>query len=176
MKKNHSLEFEKVYLENFKYVYNYIYMTILHKETAEDICSKAFLNAYTHFDSYNPSLASARVWLCRIAKNCLLDHMKSKFVSTTDFPEELPEVATQDSDPISRRAVNQELERLFAMLSEEDRQIISMRFYLDMQIKEIAEVMKSSPNTLSHRITRILDKLRKAEEKSGNSLSDFLDS
>ncbi len=50
------------------------------KETAEDLCSQAFLNALTHYDSYYSSKASVKTWLCTIARNLITNHMTSAAV------------------------------------------------------------------------------------------------
>ena len=81
-----SKSFEQVYSENFSYIYNYIYMRVLHKETAEDLCSQTFLNAYTHFDSYDPAKAGVRTWLCTIARNLTTNYMTSSSVRLSEAP------------------------------------------------------------------------------------------
>ena len=178
MDKDLRSQFETVYRENFKYIYNYIYMRVLHRETAEDLCSKAFLNACAHFDSFElkkEGMAGVRNWLCRIARNCVIDHIRSKANTSTVLTDELPEIPATEDDQLSKRAINEELKRLLSMISDDEREIISMRFYLEMKVKNISEILGITENAASHRIVRTLEKLRKIEERSGNRFSDFIE-
>ena len=47
-------DFEKFYMDNFSYIYNFIYMKVLNVHIAEDICSTTFLKAFEKFDEYDP--------------------------------------------------------------------------------------------------------------------------
>ncbi|MCR4744226.1 MAG: RNA polymerase sigma factor [Lachnospiraceae bacterium] len=173
-KKDKNTEFEKIYAENFSYVYNYIYMNVLQKETTEDLCSKVFLKAYQNWDTYDSGIAGARTWLCVIARNIMIDNARSSFnkrVQVTDTP---PEVAVTDKYEGIDDRVESEVERLLSKLSEEDRSFLSMRYAGGFRVKEIAEILNITENAASHRLARILEKCRKFEEDEGNKLSDFL--
>ena len=50
--------FEEVYEQNFKYVYNVVYMRVMHKETAEDITGDVFVKAWKNYERYDPEIAS----------------------------------------------------------------------------------------------------------------------
>lgn len=166
--------FERIYTGNFSYVYNFIYMKVLQKETAEEICSDVFLRAYKAIESYDPEIAGERTWLCTIARNLLINYYKRKASDKAEPVEELPEVPVEDDYSVTRQAANREVERLFALLNDEERELLSMRFGMELSVKEIAAVKGVSQNAMTHRIVRILEKLKKIEEKDGHSLSDFI--
>ena len=165
--------FEKMYQEHFSYVYNYIYMRVLHKETAEEICSDVFFKAYRSIESYNPEIAGERTWLCAIARNSVVNHLRSSEVRNTSLTDEVPEVPVEDDYGIEKQSVNREVERLLGFLSEEERELLSLRYAMDVPVKELAEMKGVSQNAMTHRLIRILEKLRKQEEESGNKFSDF---
>ncbi len=174
MTEEQKAAFEKIYTEHFSYVYNFIYMKVLHKEVAEDICSKAFFNAFSHFESYDPAISGVRTWLCTIARNCLLDYYKSTSTNRLELTDDMPDVPVSDDYEIMKNPLNQEVGRLLSLLSSEEREILSLRFGMDLPVKEIAEMLGITQNACSHRLNRIIEKCRKIEEKAGNSLSDFL--
>ncbi len=176
MTREHTEDFEKVYMENFSYVYNFIYMKVLNTHTAEDICSTTFLKAYEKFESFDPSMSSVRTWLCVIARNTLIDHVKSGFVKNNQLTDEFPDVPVgEDTEElVMKKAVLKEVSRLLKELSDEEKDLISMRYALGLQVKEIAGILGISPNSCVHRISRILEKCRKMEEAAGNQLSDFV--
>ncbi len=165
--------FEAVYTANFSYIYNYIYMRVLHKEITEDLTSQTFLNAFKNIASYNSSLSSERTWLCRIAEHLVLDHMRSFAVKKTDlYGEDFPEIPVYDNIDIFKDDVNNEVARLLSGLESDERELLSLRFALDMPLSEIAEKLGISANAAGKRIQRILKKCRRSE--SSHDLSDFV--
>ena len=64
-----KLNFEEVYEQNFRYVYNVVYMRVMHRETAEDITSEVFVKAWKNYDRFDPEIATPVTWLCAIANN-----------------------------------------------------------------------------------------------------------
>ena len=89
-------DFEKFYMDNFSYIYNFIYMKVLNVHIAEDICSTTFLKAFEKFDEYDPSLAGERTWLCVIARNTVIDHAKSGYTKRTQLVDEYPDIPITD--------------------------------------------------------------------------------
>ena len=148
-------------------------MKVLHKETAEEICSDVFFKAYKNIEAYNSERAGERTWLCTIARNSVINYFKSSEVRRTELTDEMPEVPVEDDYSITRQSVNREVERLLGFLSEEEREILSLRFAMGLAVKEIAEMKGITQNAMTHRLMRILEKLRRLEEESGNSFSDF---
>ena len=169
-------DFEKFYMDNFSYIYNFIYMKVLNVHIAEDICSTTFLKAFEKFDEYDPSLAGERTWRCVIARNTVIDHAKSGYTKRTQLVDEYPDIPITDDtqEEVERRSLYEEVERLLGMLTEEERELISLRYGMGIQVKEIADMLGISPNSTTHRITRALEKCRKYEERSGNKLTDFI--
>ena len=163
-------DFEKIYAEKFSYVYNFIYMKVMHKELAEDITSQTFLNAFTHMDSYDPAKASVSTWLCRIARNLITDHYRSSEAKLTNPVDELPETAGEDEYDSLFDSVNQEAKYLLSRLTPEERELISLRYGMDMQVSDIAKMYGITLKAASKRIRRILEKCRKLEEGRDNVL------
>ncbi len=170
--KTDPLSFETVYNENFSYVYNFLYAHTLHKELSEDLTSQTFLNALSHFDSFNAEFSSVRTWLCRIAKNLLIDHYRAHPSGRSVPVDEMPEIPAEDEYEILKDPVNREVSRLLSLLTEEEKDMISLRYFMELSVSDIADMYGISLNAASKRIHRILDKCRGFEE--GRSLQDFI--
>ena len=150
-------------------------MRVVHKETAEDLTSQTFLNALSHYDSYDPKKAGIRTWLCTIARNLTTNHMTSSSVRlSAELDEEThPEAFVYEDDyEIFKDPANKEVARLLSMLTEEERQLISMRFGLDLDIKDIARELDITENAARKRLKKILVKCAAFEE--GRDLSEFI--
>ncbi len=167
--------FEKVYEENFQYIYNFIYMKVVHKETAEDLCSQAFLNAFSHYDSYDSSKASVKTWLCTIARNLVSNHMTSAAVRLSAPLNEEGEdafFAREDEYEVLKDPVNREAARLLSLLNEDDRELLSLRYGMEFSVSEIAKTYGITENAARKRIKKALT--RCAAFTEGRQLSDFL--
>ena len=167
--------FEQVYSEYFPYIYNFIYMRVVHKETAEDLCSQAFLNALTHYDSYDSSKASVKTWLCTIARNLITNHMTSAAVRLSaplDEDQESAAFSHEDEYEIFKDPANREAARLLSLLNEDDRELLSLRYGLDLSVSEIAETYGITENAVRKRVRKALVKCQSFTE--GSKPEDFL--
>ena len=159
--------FEDVYEEHFSYVYNMIYMHVLHKETAEDVTSEAFIKAYAAYDRFDPSLASERTWLCNIANRLLIDHYRAKERNKTDLAsDEILNVIPDENDEYEKLldTTNQEVYQLLNKLDEEERHLLILRYFMDAKNPEIAQELGISAKAVSERYRRLLVKCRKLME------------
>ncbi|MCR5650702.1 MAG: sigma-70 family RNA polymerase sigma factor [Lachnospiraceae bacterium] len=161
---NDRLTFEELYENYYDKVFNFVYMRILHREDAEDITEETFMKAMAAYERYDASKASYITWLCTIAKNSMLDNIrksrKGKIISfdgTWDIGEEDPELMRIEDDTERR------LYRIFEKLKPEERELLSMRYKMEMEYQEIGNVLGIEPRTAAKRIERLLKKCREIE-------------
>ena len=167
-------DFAQVYEDNFRYVYNVVYMRVMHREIAEDITGEVFTKAFSSYGRYDPSIASPATWLCAIANNEVKSYLRKASTSREIASDELPETETDDGEEerTSAWAVNREAERILSNLSNSERELLSLRLAADLSFKEVAEVLGINEKAATERYRRILKKCRKFTE--GKSLSDFV--
>ncbi len=167
-----KVSFEEVYSENFKYVYNFIYMKVLHKELAEDLTSETFTNAFNSYDRFDPSIASARTWLCSIALHAVGMQYRKASTQREISTDTLPETPTEDTMDVSAYAINREAERILSNLSDEERYLVALRLNAELSFKEIAQVLDTNEKAAAERYRRVIIKCRKFTE--GKSMDDFI--
>ena len=166
-------DFAEVYEQEYSYVYNYIYMQVMHRENTEDLVSDIFMRAMSHYDSFDPSKASVRTWLCTIARNCLIDYFRKNGRIKTENLDDAPEPSAVDEYEILKNPVNQEVYRLLEKLSDEERELLSMIYVQELKNPQIGEILGINAKAVSERHRRLLAKLRAMEK--GKSSGDFLD-
>lgn len=161
MDHNEPLSFERVYEENYEKVFNFVYTQLLHREDAEDVTEDTFFKAMAAFNSYDPRKASYLTWLCTIARNTMLDHIrksrKGKIISfddTWDIGENDPEIEKLEDD--TERTVYQILEQL----KPEEREILALRYKMEMDYCQIGRILGIEPKAASKRVERLLKKCR----------------
>ena len=166
-------DFAEVYEQEYSYVYNYIYMQVMHRENTEDLVSDIFMRAMSHYDSFDPSKASVRTWLCTIARNCLIDYFRKNGRRKTENLDDAPEPSAVDEYAILKNPVNQEVYRLLEKLSDDERELLSMIYVQELKNPQIGEILGINAKAVSERHRRLLAKLRAMEK--GKSSGDFLD-
>ena len=140
------MKIEKEYDNIFRYA---LYHT-KNKEDAEDITQEAFLKYLQHKEYHNKG--NERQILYTIVRNLCIDlHRKIK-------PAPLDESMKSDDDVFSDVA----LRVAMSELSEEEREIIILRYVNDENISVIAKLFGTSRFTMSRRINSIIKKLKNA--------------
>lgn len=164
--------FEQVYEEQFSYIYNVVYMMLPHRENAEDIVSEVFMKAMESYDSFDPKKASVKTWLATIARNMVTDRYRSNARKQSVSIDDVEEMSTEDEYEVYKDDVNREVAHILKQLSDEERELLVMRYFMDMKNPEIAEKLGIAPKAVSERLRRLLQKCSKLE--TGKALSDFV--
>lgn len=166
-------DFAEVYERDYSYVYNYIYMQVMHRENTEDLVSDVFMKAMAHYDGFDPAKASTRTWLCTIARNCLIDYFRKNGRRKTENLEDAPEPSAVDEYEILKNPINKEVYRLLEQLSPEERELLTMIYVQELKNPQIGEILGINAKAVSERHRRLLAKLRAME--AGRESGDFLD-
>lgn len=106
-------------------------------DVAEDLCSEVFLKVYEKLDGFDESKASLSTWIFTITRNKLTDYYRTK----RDMSE-IPETYADDSDIENNICSAEALEILadaLESLEERQRDIIILRFYSGLTLKEISK-------------------------------------
>ena len=134
---------------------------------AEDATSEAFERALRYRDSYDRTKGEPAAWLIGIARRCvdqvLADRLPLAQVVDTEAPVDL------EQQTVTRI----ELTRALGGLSEQDRELVALRYGADLSARQIAELLEARTNTIEVALHRALERLRRqfareqdAEEKA----------
>lgn len=162
--KDDERAFTQLYLESYSLVYNYVYRRMGGSSAAEDVVSEAFLLAARSFSRFDPSRAKFSTWVTRIALNCMASHYRREreLVSLDELPEVFPtgedeQAAFDDQDLASR---------LLAVLDEDERRLVLMKYRDEMRNTEIASELGMNASTVSTVVSRAVAKMRRAAESA----------
>jgi RNA polymerase sigma-70 factor (ECF subfamily) len=116
---------------------------------AEDIVSETYLKMLEHIDKYVFSGAPFHTWLYRIAHNLSLNAIRRE--RPTADEQVLEQVAALDDDP--EQAVQEieeqvELREALLALTEEQQQVLLLRFAAGHSTAEVARVMQKSEGSV----------------------------
>ena len=158
--------FADLYLRYFDRMYEYLRALVRDHHEAEDLAQQVFVEAYAGIGSYERRNVPFRAWLFTIARNRAIDHLRrasrldlegngevERRVERDDHP---PEPSLHSLAWISDRDLMLFVDRLPIA----QRQVIVLRFMLDMSHAEIAGVLGRSATdirTLQYRGLRFLE-------------------
>lgn len=130
-----------------------------HLKNPEDIkecVNDTFLEFYIHRDRFDSEKGSLTAYLAQIMRNLAVSRYRKNVLwdEQADAPQE--ETASV-SDLVEARV---DLERAMAALKPEDAEIIRMKYYGGMTVREIADSLGLSYDTVKKRQQRSLSKLR----------------
>ncbi|MCR5788786.1 MAG: sigma-70 family RNA polymerase sigma factor [Lachnospiraceae bacterium] len=158
---NGSLSFEEIYEQYYEKVFNFVYMRLLHREDAEDVTEDTFVKAMAAYESYNPEKASYMTWLCTIARNSMIDHIRKAhrdkiipFDETFDKGEMDHELESLTDDTQKR------VFEIFSHLRQEERELLSLRYGMELGYQDIAKLLGIEPKAAAKRVERLLKKCR----------------
>ena len=153
------LDLETLYRENFQRVYNYAYYRLLDPVLAEDLTSIVFTKAVASFDRFDPSKAKFSTWVMRIAHNTLIDYYRSRKVDAPLEDLGASEPTHEDDYPALDESAK-EVARLLSFISEEDRELVFLKYYEGKRNVEIARMLDMNPTTVATRLHRALATMR----------------
>ena len=165
--------FVQLYRCYYDAVFRYCAHRLFDRVTAEDVTSTVFLKAVENFHRFKGSEKQFRNWLYKIATNAVNDHLRKtarrknalKLVGET-IKTETADRKDADNDNAVKSAL---LKQAMLTLKPRYQTIITLRFFENLKLTEIAEVLGSSPGTVRSQLSRALVGLRKhiAFDKQG---------
>ena len=132
---------------------------------AQELRQEVFLRVYRHGGTYNPDYAFT-TWLFRIVSNVLATWRRKQSKAPIAQPGEALRDAAADASPGPRDAVcaselKEELARAVEGLTPPDRELILLRFDVELTFREIGEALGKPETTVRSRFYAALTKLRR---------------
>lgn len=144
-------------------IFSYLYYRCgRNKEIAEDLTSEVFLKALEKFYTFKKD-SSFQSWIYAIAHHHLIDYFRKESGKETVDLEEVDNLLMAEDDvksALTRRVAAEEVEMLLSHLSDEEREILLLRYHDDLPMKDIAESVGKPEPTIRVTIHRALMKLR----------------
>jgi RNA polymerase sigma factor (sigma-70 family) len=159
-------DFERLYEDHAQALFGFLAYRTGDRALAEDILSEAFERALRARKRYDPGKASAKTWLYSIALNCLRDQQRRQSAEVRALDRVGGPGATEQMDrALDRADTRDEVQRALAVLSEEEREVVALRYGGELTAKETGRVLGEKETTVEGRLYRALRKLR--EEMAG---------
>ena len=134
---------------------------------AEELTQDTFLRAFNHIDSYDASKASLSTWLCRIAYRLTLDFLKRRRPLVVSIEEsevwqtDISDEQLESELSTGREERIQRLQETIDELPDEERLLLTLYYFEDRPLTEIAYITGIEASALANRLCRTRKKLFK---------------
>lgn len=156
-------QFQKYYEEYMPKIFRYVYSKVSDRELAEDLVSEISLKALEHFDSYDESKPFGG-WFYGIARNHVIDHYKKYKKLQHASLDELENVMPDKSNPAAdteRALSNERLQSALTKLSEDKKELVTLRYLSGYSYKEIGQMFGKEENAVKVATHRAVAELKK---------------
>lgn len=128
------------------------------QEDAEELVQDAFVRAFNRLETYE-GRSSFSTWICRIAYTTAVSWLRKrrmKYLSIDDQPQLTDAEVDEAFDDESRI---EELRCAITLLKPDEQTLITLYYYDNRPLNDIAYILDVEPNVLATRLHRIRRKL-----------------
>ena len=155
-------DFEALYERHSREVWALAYARWLNADLALDIMQEAFMRLWKQWQD-GEDILNPRAWLLRVARNLAEDHAKSAFRRNgTHPPQTMNGVRSHDPLPLEsleREETFAQLRGVLEQLAQPDREILTLRYALDYNASEIADMLDINATAVHMRLSRARQRL-----------------
>lgn len=167
--------FEELVRRHQQRVFSLVGGILRRPEDVEDVAQQVFLKAYLGIRKFDQRAAFS-TWLYKIAVNECWDYLRKKKVRPLVYEADLSEEQVSRLDgivslgrppegPNERAEAREILDRMLAILPEQDRQLLVLKEMAGFSVQELADILKLNVNTVKVRLFRargrIMDNYRR---------------
>jgi RNA polymerase sigma-70 factor, ECF subfamily len=143
-------------------IYRYIASRVHRPSDAEDLTQLVFVKALEALPRYESRGIPFGGWLFRLARNAVIDHVRTRH-DHVDLDWASAHIA-HDPGPDEQTLARQELDEVaaaLAVLTDDQREAIALRFFAGLSAREAAEVMGRQEGTIRGLQFRAIAALRR---------------
>ena len=156
--------FSQLYDETHRSLYRYVYgLSGSTTQDAEDITAQTYLKAWDHRKQFSGTPEQVKGWLFTIAKRIVIDRYRKQQIRPQSVHIDEAFLVSSDASPEEKAVIAEQIQTLWILLqdlSTENREMIVLRYMVGWPVKDIAAHMDMNPNTVSVRLSRVLEQLK----------------
>ena len=141
-------------VKNKESLYRFAYSYVRNEDDALDIVHDAICKSLTNVSTLK-NIDNIKPWIYQIVSNCAIDYIRKnkKYVSLNEDLQELNAIKYDTYEDI-------DLQEALERLPEKYRVVIILRYFEDMKIRDIAQILKENENTIKTRLYNGISKLK----------------
>ena len=168
--------FDELLARNRQKVFDYIQFVVHDYDLSNDIFQDTFIKAIIYLqDGKYTDTGKFYFWLTRIAHNAIIDkfrRIKSAHIVEPNDDNDLSNLTSDELKEGNREMefvnnqIRADVRHMISMLPANQREVVYMRYYLELSFKEIAEITGVSINTSLGRMRYAILNMRRMAKKN----------
>ena len=168
--------FDELLARNQQKVFDYIQFVVHDYDLSNDIFQDTFIKAIIFLqDGKYTDTGKFYFWLTRIAHNAIIDKFRRIKSAHIVEPNEDNDLSNLTSDELKEgnremefvnNQIRADIRHMISLLPANQREVVYMRYYLDLSFKEIAEITGVSINTSLGRMRYAILNMRRMAKKN----------
>ncbi len=146
-------------------VYKTAYLMLRDRDEADDALQEIFVRVHREIQTYDPNKGAFTTWLHRVTMNHSLNHLRGAKRAARAAQVPLDVAASIPAPGIAHPADQDVLRQAVDQLSDKQRAVVVLRYFLELSYDEIAQVLDIPLGTVKSRLTLALATLRRALEE-----------
>lgn len=159
LKANDDAAYREVVARYGDALYGYIYSMLGDRHLSEDVLSETYLRMVEKIDSYTFYGAPFKAWLYRIAHNIAITSVRKTRNLVGAAPLDLMVASDDPEATVASQLQAEELRSAISELTEEQQQVVLMRFIGGHTPAEVARAMNKNENAIKQLQFRALRSL-----------------
>jgi RNA polymerase sigma-70 factor, ECF subfamily len=130
-------------------IFRYLYYRVGDRQTAEDLTSEVFIRMLRFIGGFKTPGSSFQAWLFQIARNICNDYYrKQKSHQVVPLEENIRDENLSVASAADRILNSEQLKQALNKLNEDQRDVIILRFIVDMSIAEAAQSLNKTEDSI----------------------------
>ena len=165
---NQDMEAWAQIMTNYKRaVFGIAYGLLRNAADAEDTAQEAFIRAYEKLHTYNLKLKFS-TWLFTVTANlCKNKLRRARFMMPLEQVQRVEDEGASPADVVAQDQLQQTVRQALNRLRFDYRAPLMLRFYADMDYKDIAQVLGVPEGTVKTRLHRAKQELKHLLDQEG---------
>ena len=128
------------------------------QEDAEELVQDAFVRAFNRLETFERR-SSFSTWICRIAYTTAVSWLRKRRMKYLSIDEQPKLTDAEVDETLDDESRIEELRRAITLLKPDEQTLITLYYYDNRPLNDIAYILDAEPNTLATRLHRIRRKL-----------------
>jgi RNA polymerase sigma-70 factor, ECF subfamily len=126
-------------------IFRYVFLQVGDMATAEDLTSEVFIRLLKALRDHTTPRNTLQGWLFSVANIVVKEHFRKQYrARQISLDDSLPSAGAGPDQIMETELVNQKLQAAVTELTEEQRQVIALRFGYEMPIESVAQTLGKS--------------------------------
>lgn len=150
---------EQLFESIYPLIYRFHMKLCRHPGEAQEHTQAAMLHLVENLHKYRAGPGRFHSWAFKLSYNLFVDHKRRRTVAPME--DALLQAVADPRDSTREAELRDETGRLLAVLPEEQRAIVVLRYYLDQSYEEIARALGISEKRVKWRLHDAMEKMRR---------------